>query len=96
MRYDYREEHFQKVKVKGIPCEFCDGRIDRSTVPAEKFLYEVAGDDDGGWDPARVKKAIMANFYGTLICEKELPLGDDGVLWLEDDDFVYTEGINDV
>lgn len=46
MRYDYWDEHFQKVKVKGIPCEFCDGRIDRSTVPAEKFLYEVAGGDD--------------------------------------------------
>lgn len=30
---DYRTERFQKVSVCGIPCDFSDMRIDRSTVP---------------------------------------------------------------
>lgn len=88
MRLDYRNEHMQKVEVKGIPCEFNDMRIDRNTIPEGKFLYEVAdGDSDG--TPARIRAGIMVNFYGTLVCDTELPLGEDGVLWLEEGDFIY-------
>lgn len=88
MRYDYREIKTEKVEVKGIPCEFYDMRINRETVPEGKFLYEVAGDDDSGGDPARVGVGILVNFYGSLICNKKLPL-EDGAMWLEDGDFRY-------
>lgn len=88
MRYDYREIMTELVKVKGIPCEFYDMRIDRSTVPDGKYLYEVAGDDDSGAEPARIREGIMVNFYGSLICDQPLPL-ENGVLWLEDGDFEY-------
>lgn len=88
MRLDYRNEQMQKVEVKGVPCEFNDMRIDRNTIPEGKFLYEVAdGDSDG--IPARIRHGIMVNFYGTLICDSELPLGDDGVLWIEEGGFKY-------
>lgn len=88
-RLDYRKEAFEKVRVCGIECEFNDMRIDRNTVPKGKYQYEVAGDDDSGGDPARVKQAILVNFFGTLICDKPLPIGNDGVLWLMDGDFVW-------
>ncbi|MDE5695884.1 MAG: hypothetical protein K2I96_00495 [Lachnospiraceae bacterium] len=88
-RYDYRTEHFQKVSVCGIKCEFSDIRIDRSTVPEGKYQYEVAGDDDSGGDPARIKRGIMVNFFGTLISDQPLPVENDGVLWLGDGDFVW-------
>ena len=89
MRYDYRTEHMQDVTVCGILCEFNDMRIDHSTVPEGKYQYEVA---DGGSDgePARVKKGIFVDFFGTLICDQELPLGPDGVLWLEKGDWVWS------
>lgn len=35
MVINYRTEKFQKVRVCGIPCDFSDMRIDRSTVPKE-------------------------------------------------------------
>lgn len=89
MRYDYREEVFELVRVKGILCEFHDMRIERSSVPEGKFQYEVAGDDDSGAEPCRVRNAILVNFYGTLISDEPLPLGEDGVLWLEEGDFEY-------
>ena len=58
MRYDYRKIKTEKVEVKGIVCEFYDMRIDRATVPDGKYLYEVAGDDDSGAEPARVGKGV--------------------------------------
>lgn len=88
-RLDYTTKLFEKVNVCGVPCEFSDMRIDRSTVPKGKYQYEVADDDESSGDPARVKSGIMVNFFGTLICDKPLPIGEDGVLWLDDGDFVW-------
>ena len=88
-RLDYKNEAFSKVSVCGMLCEFSDMRIDRNTIPEGKYQYEVAGDDDGGGEPARVQLGIMVNFYGTLICDKPLPVGKDGILWLMDNDFVW-------
>lgn len=89
MRYDYRTEHFQKVKVKGTECLFNDMRIDRGTVPDGKYLYEVAdGDSDG--IPARIREGIMVNFYGTIITDHPLPM-EDGVMWLDEEDWKWVD-----
>lgn len=89
MRYDYRNIKTERVEIKGIPCEFYDMRIDRTTVPEGKFVYEVAGDDDSGGDPTRIRKNILINFYGTIICDVELLQEEEGVFWLEDGDFKF-------
>ena len=88
-RVNFNDEKFQEVTVKGITCRYSDMRIDRDTVPDGLYLYEVAGDDDIGDEPARVKKAILVNFIGTLITDKELPLGKDGVLWLAGNEYEW-------
>ena len=88
MRFDYRTEKFQKVSVHGSPCDFSDMCIDRSTVPEERYQYEVADDESQG-NPSRIRQGIMVNFFGTLNSDVPLPLGSDGVLWLYDGDFVY-------
>lgn len=88
-RSDYKMELFEKVSVCGILCDFNDMRIDRNTVPEGRYQYEVAGDDESGGDPERVQSGVMVNFFGTLICDELLPVGDDGVLWLHDGDFVW-------
>ena len=89
MRLDYRSEKFQKVSVCGIPCDFSDMRIDRSTVPEGRYQYEVADDDESQGNPSKVRRGIIVNFFGTLISDVPLPLGRDGVLWLHDRDFIY-------
>ncbi|MDE6054867.1 MAG: hypothetical protein K2G55_14165 [Lachnospiraceae bacterium] len=88
-RLDYRTEHFQKVSVCGIRCEFSDMRIERSTVQDGKYQYEAAGDDDSGGDPTRARVGILVNFFDTLISGQQLPVENDGVLWLGDGDFVW-------
>lgn len=89
MRVDYSREKFIKVRVCGIECDFSDIRIDKSTVPNNRYQYEVADDDESQGNPARVKRGIMVNFFGTLISDVPLPLESDGVLWLYDGDFVW-------
>ena len=89
-RYDYSKEHFEKVRICGIQCLFSDVRIERSTVPEGKYQYEIGEDDDSGGEPARVQTGVWVNFFGTLICDNPLPLGDDNVLWLQEGDFVWS------
>lgn len=89
MQLDYVQEKFTKVRVCGIECDFSDMRIDRSTVPEGRYQYEVADDDESQGDPARVRHSIMVNFFGTLISDVPLPVGENGVLWLMDGDFEW-------
>ena len=89
MQIAYNREKFTTVKVYESGCDFSDMRIDRSTVPKGRYQYEVADDDESQGDPTRVKKGIMVNFWGTLISDVPLPLGSDGVLWLDDGEFLY-------
>lgn len=90
MRYDYNKEHWQKVKVKGVPCLFNDLRIDRGTVSDGKFLYEVAdGDCDG--IPARIRPGILVNFFGTLVCDVPFVPDEGDTVWLEDGDWEWVE-----
>ena len=89
MQTDYKKEKFAEVRVCGIECNFSDMRIDRSTVPKDRYQYEVADDDESQGEPSRVKLGIMVNFLGTLISDVPLLLGSDGVLWLDDGEFLY-------
>lgn len=89
MQLDYNEEKFTKVRVCGIECDFSDMRINKDTVPKDRYQYEVADDDESQGDPTRVRKSIMVNFFGTLISDVPLPLMNDNVLWLYEGDFVW-------
>lgn len=46
MGKDYNGATFTKIRVCGIECDFSDMRIDRSTVPKERYQYEIADDDE--------------------------------------------------
>ena len=91
VNFDYKKEHFWKVRVCGINCEFFDVRIDKNTVPEGKYQNEVAGDDESGGEPVRVSRGILVQFFGTLISDEQLPIGRDGNLWLMEDDFVWLD-----
>lgn len=89
MAVDYKEEKFVKVRVCGIECDFSDMRIDRTTVVHGKYQYEIAGDDDRGDEPVRIGYGVLVNFFGTLVSDVPLPLGDGNILWLQEGDFEW-------
>lgn len=88
IRLDYTKESMQKVLVRGILCEFNDMRIDRSTVPKEKYMYEVADDDSNG-EPARIRPGILVNFFGTIICDQKLEPDEGDTIWLQDNEWEW-------
>lgn len=89
MRRNYNEletnGEFYEGEVAGVRCKYTDERIDPESVPAGKYLYEVAGDDDCGDEPVRVSKHINVNFYASVITDQELELDSDDDLWLNGD-----------
>lgn len=87
-RLDYTKESMQKVSVRGIPCEFNDMRIDRSTVPEGKYMYEVADDDSDG-ELARIRPGILVNFFGTIICDQKLQPDEGDTIWVQDDEWEW-------
>lgn len=89
IQLDYRKEKFTKVRVCGIVCDFSDMCIDRSIVPEGRYQYEVADDDEGQGNPVRVKQGIMVNFFGTLVSDVQLHIGNEGVLWLKVGNFEW-------
>ena len=86
-RRSYKTESFEKVSVCGIPCNFSDIRIDRSTVTEGRYMYEAVNDE--GDELTRIQVGVLVNFFGTLICDEPLPIGEDGTLYVEDGDFVW-------
>ena len=46
-------------------------------------------DNDSGSAPVRVQLGVLVNFFGAFVCDDPLPIGDEGVLWLTDGDFVW-------
>ena len=88
MRYNYHDLEMSKVTVRGIMCEFTDARVERSSVPEGKRMYEVAdGDSDG--IPARIRRGILVNFFGTLVTEQELLPDEGDTIYLEENDWAW-------
>lgn len=72
-----------------MECESNDIRMECDSVLERKYQYKAADDDDSRDEPARVKLGVLVNFFGTLVFDKQLLVGDDGVLWLTDGDFMW-------
>lgn len=53
IKLDQMAGTLEKASVFGIPCIFGDMKMDRSTIPEGRYMYEVAGDNDGGEVPVR-------------------------------------------
>lgn len=79
-RLDAMQEKFEEVMVLGRPALFTGVRIKRDTVPDGLYLYEVRGNDDGGWDPVQIANGILVNHFGSIIVREPIDLPPDGYL----------------
>ena len=85
-----RKDKTRAKKAMDIALEQLDYIMDYyAALDFVEVTERVGGDDDSGAEPARVKRAVWANFFGTLICDQQLPLDENKVLWLQDRDFVW-------
>lgn len=89
-RLRFEEEHWTKVEVKGRECLFNDMRIDRSSIPEGKFMYEVADEDSDG-NPCRMRPGILVNFFGTIVSDEPFAPDEGDTIYLGSKDWKYME-----
>lgn len=81
------------VTFRGKPMLFTNLRVDRKTIPDGYFAYDVRHDDSGEGIPVEIARFVLVNHLGTVITDEELDLGDDGYLFIEEDEWNY-EGLS--
>lgn len=86
MTRDARKENFMLVDMDGYICLFTNARLDRDTIPADLYCYDVRDADcDGTF--AEVQRFVMVNHWGTIICKEPIPMNQYHCFWPDRDAF---------
>ena len=82
-------EKYQEVEIFDVPALFSNGRISLTDLPDGLYRYDLRGSDDDPGRPVTVEQNVAVNHAGAIITAKPLDLGEDGRLYLTDE-----EGLN--
>ncbi len=80
---------YQKVEIFDVPALFSNGRIALADLPEGLYRYDLRGSDDDPGMPVTVEQNVAVNHAGAIVTAKPLDLGEDGRLFLTED-----EGLN--
>ena len=71
---DAYKEDYEHIELFDEPGLFTNSRIDRETVPAGWYCYDLRGNDDDPGDPTTVEEQVTVNHAGTVLLPKALKL----------------------
>ena len=80
---------YQEVEIFDVPALFSNGRIAIADLPEGLYRYDLRGSDYDPGMPVTVEQNVAVNHAGAIITAKPLDLGEDGRLYLTED-----EGLN--
>ena len=80
---------YQEVEIFDVPALFSNGRISLADLPEGLYRYDLRGSDDDPGIPVTVEQNVAVNHAGAIITAKPLNLGEDGRLYLTEE-----EGLN--
>ena len=80
---------YQEVEILDVPALFSNGRIALADLPEGLYRYDLRGSDDDPGMPVTVEQNVAVNHAGAIVTAKPLDLGEDGRLFLTED-----EGLN--
>ena len=80
---------YQEVEIFDVPALFSNGRIALADIPEGLYRYDLRGSDYDPGMPVTVEQNVTVNHAGAIITAKPLDLGEDGRLYLTED-----EGLN--
>ena len=80
---------YQEVEIFDVPALFSNGRIALADLPEGLYRYDLRGSDDDPGMPVTVEQNVAVNHAGAIVTAKPLGLGEDGRLFLTED-----EGLN--
>ena len=80
---------YQEVEIFDVPALFSNGRIAIADLPEGLYRYDLRGSDNDPGMPVTVEQNVAVNHAGAIVTAKPLDLGEDGRLFLTED-----EGLN--
>lgn len=80
---------YQEVEIFDVPALFSNGRITLADLPEGLYRYDLRGSDNDPGMPVTVEQNVAVNHAGAIVTAKPLDLGEDGRLFLTED-----EGLN--
>ena len=80
---------YQEVEIFDVPALFSNGCIAIADLPEGLYRYDLRGSDYDPGMPVTVEQNVAVNHAGAIITAKPLDLGEDGRLYLTED-----EGLN--
>ena len=71
--FDAAKEGYELTEIDGRPVLFTNMRLNRDTVPAGIFCYDVRDSD-----------AVVVNHWGTILCKDPFPVDEYGSYYPKD------------
>ena len=69
---DATKERYEHIRIFGKDALFTNNRIDRETVPAEMFCYDIRGTDNDPGELDTLEKHVIVNHSGTIVIAEPL------------------------
>lgn len=91
MRRNLEKVSGDVITLFGTDCFATDYRIDKSTIPAGYYAYELRsnGDENGGL--TTLERSVMVDFAGTAVFNKPVFLSPAGFREIRDSDYVMLD-----
>lgn len=72
------KQNFEKIEINGVKALFTNGRIDRTTVPADFYVYDIRHSDDDDSEASTIEPNVMVNHYGTILTREHIGMTKNG------------------
>ena len=69
---DATKERYEHIRIFSKDALFTNNRIDRATVPAELFCYDIRGSDKDPGELCTLEISVRVNHSGTVITAEPL------------------------
>ena len=80
---------YQEVEIFDVPALFSNGRVSLADLPEGLYRYDLRGSDDDPGMSVTIEQNVAVNHAGAIITAKPLDLGEEGRLYLTEE-----EGLN--
>lgn len=82
-----KDDIYELMELFGQTVLYTCARIDRDSVPAGIYAYDLRDDCDG--IPYEIAPLVYVNHYGTVLCKSPLNMNDNGYQTIGEDDYSF-------
>ena len=68
---------YTRATLLGQDILLSETRIDKSTIPADLYCYDLRHSDSDWGAPSSIEPHVLVNWYGTILCRKPIDLNSN-------------------